>query len=218
MTTMPTQSRRRTASRPSRCRSRRRRLAFRCASRPTGGACSMRTGRPVLLQGDAAWSLIANSTSTRRVHYLDDRRAKGFNTLIVNLIEYLLLADPPRDLAGDEPFTTPGDIAHAERRLLRRRGARARRLRRARHRSCCLRPATSATATTAATAFRAASTAGTTRSSPPAQKAAAPTASISAAASAASLTSSGCIGGDWHPEEASRRSRSRSPTASARRA
>jgi hypothetical protein len=80
-------------------------------------------GLAVLLQGDAAWSLIANTTLDEARHYIADRRAKGFNTLIVNLIEYCFSQDPPRNLAGDEPFTTPGDfrtpneayMAHAER-------------------------------------------------------------------------------------------------------
>jgi hypothetical protein len=80
-------------------------------------------GQPVLIQGDAAWSLIANTTLDGARHYLDDRRAKGFNTLIVSLIEYCFAADAPRNLAGDEPFTTSGDfrtpneayMTHAER-------------------------------------------------------------------------------------------------------
>src|SRR5438128_2266628 len=66
-------------------------------------------GRPFLVQGDAAWSIIANLTYDDAVRYLDDRRAKGFNTVLVNLIEHLFSSDPPRDLAGREPFTTPGD-------------------------------------------------------------------------------------------------------------
>src|SRR6266404_5168613 len=61
-------------------------------------------GRPFLIQGDAAWSLIANLTYADAVRYLDDRRAKGFNTLIVNLVEHLFSRDPPRDAAGREPF------------------------------------------------------------------------------------------------------------------
>jgi Protein of unknown function (DUF4038)/Putative collagen-binding domain of a collagenase len=68
-------------------------------------------GRPFLIQGDAAWSLIANLEFADAVRYLDDRRAKGFNTLIVNLIEHLFSRDPPRDLAGREPFSSPGDMA-----------------------------------------------------------------------------------------------------------
>jgi Protein of unknown function (DUF4038)/Putative collagen-binding domain of a collagenase len=80
-------------------------------------------GQAVLLQGDAPWSLIANTTIDGARHYLNDRRQKGFNTLIINLIEHLFSKDPPRNLAGDEPFTIPGDfqtpneayMAHAER-------------------------------------------------------------------------------------------------------
>jgi hypothetical protein len=45
------------------------------------------------------------------VHYLDDRKAKGFNTIIVNLVEHLYSRDPPRDVAGREPFTKPGDMS-----------------------------------------------------------------------------------------------------------
>lgn len=79
-------------------------------------------GRPFLIQGDAAWSLIANTTLDGTRRYLDARRALGFNTIMVSLIEYLFSADPPRDLAGNEPFTRPGDFttpneayfAHAE--------------------------------------------------------------------------------------------------------
>lgn len=67
-------------------------------------------GRPFLIQGDAPWSLIANLTYEDAVRYLDDRRAKGFNTVLVNLIEHLFSKDPPRDLAGREPFTSPGDM------------------------------------------------------------------------------------------------------------
>jgi uncharacterized protein DUF4038/collagenase-like protein with putative collagen-binding domain len=68
-------------------------------------------GLPFLVQGDAAWSIIANLPLEDAVRYLDDRRAKGFNTVLVNLIEHLFSHDPPRDLAGREPFTTPGDMS-----------------------------------------------------------------------------------------------------------
>lgn len=67
-------------------------------------------GEPFLIQGDAAWSLIANLSLAEAVQYLDDRKAKGFNTLIVSLIEHLYSQDPPRDRAGREPFVTPGDL------------------------------------------------------------------------------------------------------------
>src|SRR5438876_1568704 len=69
------------------------------------------TGRPVLIQGDAAWSLIANTTIEGTTAYLDERRALGFNTVMVSVIEALFSADPPRNLAGDEPFLVPGDFS-----------------------------------------------------------------------------------------------------------
>jgi len=68
-------------------------------------------GRAFLIQGDAAWSLIANLSFEDAVGYLDDRRAKGFNTIIVNLIEHLFSRDPPRDLEGREPFSIRGDMS-----------------------------------------------------------------------------------------------------------
>jgi hypothetical protein len=67
-------------------------------------------GQAVLIQGDAAWSLIANTTLDDARLYIEDRRRKGFNALIVSLTEYCFSQDPPRNLAGDEPFTTPGDF------------------------------------------------------------------------------------------------------------
>jgi hypothetical protein len=66
--------------------------------------------QPLLIQGDAAWSLIANLEYADAVHYLDDRRGRGFNTFIVNLVEHCYSRNPPCDLAGREPFEKPGDI------------------------------------------------------------------------------------------------------------
>ncbi|HVT52829.1 MAG TPA: DUF4038 domain-containing protein, partial [Dongiaceae bacterium] len=55
-------------------------------------------GKPFLVQGDTCWSLIANLDYADAVRYLDNRKAKGFNTLLINLIEHLFSKDPPRDL------------------------------------------------------------------------------------------------------------------------
>lgn len=41
--------------------------------------------------------------------YLNDRRAKGFNTLLVNLIEHKFSRNPPKNAYGQAPFLTPGD-------------------------------------------------------------------------------------------------------------
>jgi len=67
-------------------------------------------GRPFLLHGDAAWSLIAQPKDADVERYLQDRRSRGFNTILVNLIEHHYADHPPQDAAGDPPFLTPGDF------------------------------------------------------------------------------------------------------------
>ena len=69
------------------------------------------TGRPVLLQGDAAWSLAAATRRDEAERYLDDRRARGFNAIIVNLVEHKFAIDPPKNAYGVAPFRTPGDFS-----------------------------------------------------------------------------------------------------------
>ena len=61
-------------------------------------------GKPFFVQGDAAWSLIANVSDADVDLYLRNRRAKGFNTLLVNLLEHKYSRNPPRNLNGDAPF------------------------------------------------------------------------------------------------------------------
>jgi Protein of unknown function (DUF4038)/Putative collagen-binding domain of a collagenase len=90
------------------------------------------SGRALLIQGDAGWSLIVNTTLEEASWYLDQRSAQGFNVILVNLIERLFAAQAPRNRSGAEPFETAGDfatpnetyMAHAERilRLARDRG------------------------------------------------------------------------------------------------
>ncbi len=65
---------------------------------------------PFLLVGDAAWSIFVSVTKEEAVRYLDDRQHRGFNTLLVNLLEYHFSPDSPRNHYGDELFTTPGDF------------------------------------------------------------------------------------------------------------
>ncbi len=69
-------------------------------------------GKPFLAQGDAAWSLIANLTETEAEQYLRNRQAKGFNTLLVNLIEHKFSKRPPFDSAGETPFADMNDWSH----------------------------------------------------------------------------------------------------------
>jgi hypothetical protein len=69
------------------------------------------SGRPFLLTGDTAWSLIADLTREDAERYLQDRRARGFNTLLVNLIESKFASKAPANVYGEPPFATPGNYA-----------------------------------------------------------------------------------------------------------
>ena len=66
---------------------------------------------PFLYHGDAAWSLIVGLTEPETELYLENRRRKGFNSLIVNLIEHKFASHPPRNRADEMPFNTPGDFS-----------------------------------------------------------------------------------------------------------
>jgi hypothetical protein len=66
---------------------------------------------PLLVQGDSAWSLIVAVSDDGVEQYLKNRRQKGFNAIIVNLLEHKFCPHPPRNLAGEGPFTTPGDFS-----------------------------------------------------------------------------------------------------------
>jgi hypothetical protein len=67
-------------------------------------------GAKVLLVGDAAWSLIAQLTPAETQQYLEDRRARGFNAVLVNLIEHHFAALAPANQAGQPPFLVAGDF------------------------------------------------------------------------------------------------------------
>jgi hypothetical protein len=68
------------------------------------------SGHPFLIHGDTAWSLIAQLSREETELYFDDRRAKRFNAVLVNLIEHEYAADPPKNRYGDGPFLIPGDF------------------------------------------------------------------------------------------------------------
>jgi hypothetical protein len=65
---------------------------------------------PYLLQGDAGWSLIVAPNDEEAEQYLQNRRDKGFNAVLVELIEHKYSKNPPLNAAGDAPFLTPGDF------------------------------------------------------------------------------------------------------------
>jgi len=66
-------------------------------------------GAPFLIHGDTPWSLIVGLTRQQAEQYLENRRRKGFNSIIVNLIEHKYRG--PVNRYGDGPFTTPGDFS-----------------------------------------------------------------------------------------------------------
>lgn len=68
-------------------------------------------GRPVLLNGDSAWSLLVQLTREEAELYLEDRRTRGFNAVLVNLLERHYASNPPRNRYGEAPFTTPGNYS-----------------------------------------------------------------------------------------------------------
>ena len=67
--------------------------------------------QPFLVVGDTAWSLIAQLSEADIDHYLKDRHQRGFNAIIVNLIEHKFSSNPPKTRAGVAPFNTPNDFS-----------------------------------------------------------------------------------------------------------
>lgn len=66
-------------------------------------------GRPYLLNGDTAWSLIAQLNREDAELYLRDRKARGFNAVLVNLLEHRFASNAPANIYGDRPFRVDGD-------------------------------------------------------------------------------------------------------------
>jgi len=66
-------------------------------------------GRPFLLVGDSGWSLLVQVTREDAQTYLDDRRVRGYNAILVNLLERKYSSDSPRNRYGEAPFIVEGD-------------------------------------------------------------------------------------------------------------
>ncbi|MGA2237922.1 MAG: DUF4038 domain-containing protein [Candidatus Bathyarchaeia archaeon] len=65
-------------------------------------------GAPFMIHGDTAWSLITGITKDEIELYLTDRARKGFNSIIVNLIEHKFNGPATRE--GLLPFADPNDF------------------------------------------------------------------------------------------------------------
>ncbi|MGO9765221.1 MAG: DUF4038 domain-containing protein [Myxococcaceae bacterium] len=89
-------------------------VAFPLSVSPNGRFLIDAHGVPFRLQGEGAWSLIANLTADEADSYLVDRQHKGFDALLVNLLEHRFAAQAPRNRAGQAPFRTAGDFSTPE--------------------------------------------------------------------------------------------------------
>lgn len=71
-----------------------------------------RNGAAIWLHGDTAWSLAVACTRDQITHYLDDRKQRGFNAILVNLIEHYFNSSPAyRNAEGNDPFTTMSPVS-----------------------------------------------------------------------------------------------------------
>ena len=68
-------------------------------------------GKPFFVNGDSPWDISSSVTREQADQYLEDRRLKGINTVLVELMEHFFSANPPKNIYGDGPFTTPGDFS-----------------------------------------------------------------------------------------------------------
>src|SRR6185369_5642093 len=62
---------------------------------------------PFRIHGDSPWDLLVTITSSEVDTYLDNRATKGFNTLLMELIEhksYAAGSPAPANRNGDRPF------------------------------------------------------------------------------------------------------------------
>ncbi len=61
-------------------------------------------GRQFLITGDTAWSLIGDLSREDAEKYLTDRQRRGFNTILVSLIEHRFSRNAPRNFYRRAPF------------------------------------------------------------------------------------------------------------------
>ncbi|UXN61192.1 glycoside hydrolase family 140 protein [Phyllobacterium zundukense] len=68
------------------------------------------SGHPFLLTGDAAWSLIGDLSREEAEKYLADRQSRGFNTILVSLIEHRFSRNAPQNYYKHAPFARGGNF------------------------------------------------------------------------------------------------------------
>ncbi len=74
----------------------------------TAGKLTTKTGQPFLITGDSPWSLIVGPDKDGIDKYLENRKQKGVNSLIMNLVEHYY--NGPADAYGNLPFLVDGDF------------------------------------------------------------------------------------------------------------
>ena len=62
------------------------------------------SNQPFFWSGDAAWSLIAQLSTSDADLYLENRKDKGFTVIMVSLIEHKFCTNAPANFYGDLPF------------------------------------------------------------------------------------------------------------------
>ena len=67
-------------------------------------------GQPFLLQGESAWGLITRLTREQAEFYLEDRRRRGFNTVLAQLVAHHRGIGAPTNAYGEDPFQVAGDF------------------------------------------------------------------------------------------------------------
>jgi hypothetical protein len=72
---------------------------------PTSRYVVDQNGKPFLLVGDAAWSLLVALSTSDADLYLVNRKQLGFTTILVNLIEHEFAPNAPANFYGERPFT-----------------------------------------------------------------------------------------------------------------
>jgi Protein of unknown function (DUF4038)/Putative collagen-binding domain of a collagenase len=78
---------------------------------PSGRHLVDSLNQPFIIHADTPWSLIVQVSFEQAQAYLEDRKTKGFNTLILNLIEHEYSDQAPNNYYNTSPFTTPGDLS-----------------------------------------------------------------------------------------------------------
>lgn len=68
------------------------------------------TGAAFLPVGDAGWELVTQLNEREIIDYLDDRQRRGFNAIIVTLLEVTYASRAPAKIDGTLPFLQPGDF------------------------------------------------------------------------------------------------------------